>query len=63
MVKPDWIEKKLSQYEAKRLQDQWTKENEKQFQYLLELYRTGNFQKYTYNQINAKLHKITKITK
>lgn len=58
MVEQKWIEEKLSKMEAKRLEDNWTLANERQFQYLLEIYRTGKFLSVSYNTINSELESV-----
>ena len=55
MVNQKQIEEMLSKMEADRLEDNWTVDKEKQFQYLLEIYRTGRFLSVDYNQIISEL--------
>lgn len=64
MVKQNWIESKISQLEADRLEDNWSKKREEQLQYLLRLYRTGEYNTYSVKQINEILCLInTKFSK
>ena len=64
MVNQNWIEDKISKYEAERLLGNWSRKKEKQLQYLLNIYKTGRFLSVSYNQINAELNNIyTKINK
>lgn len=58
MVKDNLIENKISKMEAKRLEDKWSKKHEEQFQYLLKIYRTGDFSTYNMKQINERLANI-----
>jgi len=51
MVNQEWIEDKISKMERDRLLENWTEIREKQFQYLLEIYRTGKFLKTSYSKI------------
>lgn len=58
MVEQKWIEDKLSKMEADRLGDNWSLIREKQFQYLLEIYRTGKFSLFSYNKIIEELESV-----
>lgn len=55
MVKETWMENKMIKMESKRLDDNWSKKHEEQFQYLLKIYRTGDFSKYNVKQIHKQL--------
>jgi hypothetical protein len=60
MVKESWIENKISKMEAKRLENKWSKRHEEQLQYLLKVYRTGDFSTYNMKQINERIANISK---
>ncbi len=43
MVKQDWMEHLIINFEKARNQKDWNNTKEKKFRYLLELYHTGRF--------------------
>ncbi len=55
MVEHEWIEQKLVQLENDRCQNEWDDTRERQLSYLRNLYKTGEFSRYSAEGINRQL--------
>jgi hypothetical protein len=55
MVKAEWIEDKILKLENDRNNSFWSVIRENQLNFLFNIYRTGNYEKYSKKEINDKL--------
>jgi hypothetical protein len=58
MVKTEWIENKIIKLENDRNNNYWTDIRENQLQYLINIFKTGNYIKYSEEEIDYKLINI-----
>jgi len=56
MVKQDWMEQRIIFIEKERNLNNWTKQKESTFQYLLNLYHTGRFIHLSKKQIMQQMN-------
>jgi hypothetical protein len=55
MVKSEWMENKILKLENDRNNNYWTEVRENQLQFLIDVYKTGSYEKYSEEDINNKL--------
>jgi hypothetical protein len=55
MVKTEWIENKIIKLENDRNNNYWTDIRENQLQYLINIFKTGNYIDYSEEEIDFKL--------